>query len=310
MLSFIRKVRFGWVLLFMIACVKTEIIPELLEPKLSITKPANSVITLGNSLILAATYTDDQGQNRSNEIQWAARNAAIASVKNGSVTALSTGQTWIVATVANLRDSVLVSVVEDQTKAAKVEIVTMISGSLKPTETRMLQARVLNGLGQTVGNVPISWQSSNTSVATVDQAGNVVAISTGSAQIVAKAGALQSVPLVIEVANDIQTRTGNFSGSGGYSVSGTASLKKNGTALELSFGNNFMASNGPMLGVFLAKNASGSLSSGNSIKVADLKSNSGGQSYPLPSGIAINDYNYVVIYCIPFNVRFGTALLN
>jgi hypothetical protein len=310
MVRLVCKFTFGWGLFMLFACVKTEIIPELLDPRLSITKPANSILTLGNSLTLTAIYTDEQGQNRSSEIQWASRSAAIASVNNGNVFALGAGQTWIVATVANLRDSVLISVIEDPTKAAKVEIITATTGSMKPAETRVLQARVANGLGQTLSNIPITWQSSNTSVATIDQAGNLVAVSTGNTQIVAKAAALQSVPLVIEVAEDIQSRTGNFSGSGGYSVAGTATLKKNGSVLELSFGNNFMASNGPMLGVFLAKNASGSLSSNNSIKVADLKSNSGGQTYPVPSGIAINDYNYVVIYCIPFNVRFGTALLN
>lgn len=292
------------------ACIKTEIIPEVLDPELSIMKPANAAITVGNSLVLKATYTDEQGQNRSNEIQWTSRSPAIASVANGTVNALSIGQSWILATVGALRDSVLVSVVTDPTQAAKVEITTILSGSILPGETRLLQARVLNGLGQPLSNIPISWQSSNTNVASIDQAGNLAAISVGTAQIIANAGTLKSVPLVVEVAASMQSRTGNFSGNGGYSVSGTASLIKNGEALELSFGNDFKASNGPMLGIFLAKNAAGSLQGSNSVKVANLTSNSGAQLYQVPSGIGINDYNYVVIYCIPFNVRFGTAMLN
>lgn len=292
------------------ACVKTEIVPEVLDPKLSIARPANTVLTVGNSLSLAAAYTDEQGQNRSNEIQWASRNAAVAVVVNGAVNAISVGQTWIVATAATLRDSVLVAVVEDPAKAAKVEITTNISGSVAPGETRALQARVLNGLGQVLNDAPIGWQSSNTNVATVDQAGNLTALAVGTVQVVAKSGALQSTPLAIDVAVPTQSKSGTFGSSGGYTVSGTANLFQNGNNLELSFSDNFMASNGPMLGVFLAKNASGTLSASNSLKVANLKSNSGAQSYQVPSGVGISDYNYVVVYCIPFNVRFGTAFLN
>lgn len=306
----IRFIFYFGALLMLTACVKTEIIPEILDPELSIAKPENPAITVGNRLVLTATFTDEQGQNRSNEIQWTSRSPTIASVTNGTVNALSIGQSWILATVGALRDSVLVSVVTDPTQAAKVEITTNLEGNLMSGETRTLQARVLNGLGQPVGNIPINWQSSNTSVATIDQAGNLLAIAVGSTQIIANAGTLKSVPLVVEVAASMQSRTGNFSGNGGYSVSGTASLVKNGEALELSFGNDFKASNGPMLGIFLAKNAAGSLQGSNSVKVANLTSNSGAQLYQVPSGIGINDYNYVVIYCIPFNVRFGTAMLN
>lgn len=309
MIRYIFCLKLGWALLLLTACVKTEIIPEVLDPELSITKPANAAIMLGNSLVLNAVYIDEQGQNRSNEIQWTSRNAVVASVADGTVTALNIGQSWIVATVGTLRDSVLISVVADPTQVAKVEIITNLEGSLMPGETRTLQARVLNGLGQPVGNIAISWQSSNTSVATIDQAGNLVAIAVGSTQIVAQTVTLQSIPLAVEVAAATSSRTGNFSSNGGYSVSGTASLIQNGSALELSFGDDFMASNGPMLGVFLAKNASGSLTGSNSVKVATLMGNSGAQRYQVPSGVEINDYNYVVIYCIPFNVRFGTAFL-
>lgn len=68
-----------------------------------------------------------------------------------------------------------------------------------------------------------------------------------------------------------------------------------------------MSGNGPMLGVYLAKTASGALNSQNSLKLDNLKSNNGMQTYPVPAGVGLQDYGYVVIYCIPFNVRFGTA---
>jgi hypothetical protein len=87
-------------------------------------------------------------------------------------------------------------------------------------------------------------------------------------------------------------------------------LQQVGPDVRLVFGADFQASNGPQLGVYLAKTASGSLNSSNSLKLSNLLSNSGTQSYNVPAGVGLNDYNYVVIYCIPFTVRFGTAQFN
>ncbi|MBK7939053.1 MAG: DM13 domain-containing protein [Lewinellaceae bacterium] len=96
----------------------------------------------------------------------------------------------------------------------------------------------------------------------------------------------------------------------GYSVKGTATLQQSGLNLTLQLGGDFAASNGPMLGVYLAKTASGGLNAQNSLQLALLSANAGAQEYSVPAGTWLHDYDYVVIYCIPFNVRFGTAKLN
>lgn len=93
MVRFIGGISLVWAVLMLTACVKTEIVPEVLDPKLSISRPANGVVILGSSLVLTATYTDDQGQDRSSEIQWESRNSAIAKVTNGTVSTLGIGWT-------------------------------------------------------------------------------------------------------------------------------------------------------------------------------------------------------------------------
>jgi Electron transfer DM13/Bacterial Ig-like domain (group 2) len=293
------------------ACVKTEIVPETIDPLLTITDPVNTTLVEGNSLNLKATYTDQEGQDRSGEIEWLSRRAEIASVStNGTVTGKTVGQAWILARAGGIADSVLVSVVADLSQPAAVQINSAAPATLSPNETWPLTAQVLNGNNQVVPNATVTWQTSNAAIATVGSDGLVTAVALGSVQITAHSGTLTSTPVTITVAAPNQSRTGNFSSNGGYSVSGSATLTQSGSGLTLQLGTNFQASNGPMLGVFLAKNASGALTGSNSVKLADLASNSGEQTYNVPAGVGITDYNYVVIYCIPFNVRFGTALLN
>lgn len=292
------------------ACVKTEIVPETLTPKLSITVPSNPVITRGDNLQLMAVYTDEQGRDRSNEIQWGSQNPAFATVgATGLVTANASGQVWIVAAAASVRDSVLLSVVEDLNNPAKVQI-SAVATNLLPGDTLQLQAQVLNGNNTPLSGYPITWSSSDPAVATVDANGLLRSISEGTTLIRASGANLVSPPLSVVVSSSQQERTGVFSGNSGYSVEGTATLVKTGQDIKLVFGSDFKSSNGPMLAVYLAQNPSGSLNTSNSLKIGDLSSNTGMQEYAVPGNITLTTYNHVVVYCVPFNVRFGTATLN
>jgi len=116
--------------------------------------------------------------------------------------------------------------------------------------------------------------------------------------------------IMVNEPNSTQSRSGVFSGNAGYMVTGVATLSQTGNQIILAFGADFKSSNGPMLGVYLAKNASGSPTGTNSVKLANLSNTAGMQQYDVPAGISLTDYNHVVIYCVPFNIRFGTATLN
>jgi hypothetical protein len=298
-------------LLLLSACVKTEIVPEQIDSKLNIASPNTSVLVQGETIDLEAAYTDQEGRDKSSSIQWQSRNPAVTTVtSSGFVQGVAVGQSWIVATAEGLADSVLLTVVADLNQPASVRITSSIPTELSPGQTWPFSAQVLNGNDVVIPGSVISWQSSNQNVATVSTNGLLTAVSAGTVQIVALSGNLSSLPVNLTISAPNQNRSGNFMGNSGYSVSGTATLASSGGALTLQFGSDFQSSNGPMLGVFLAKNASGALTASNSLKLGNLVSNSGTQSYAVPAGVGINDYNHVVIYCIPFSVRFGTASLN
>lgn len=296
--------------LFLFACVKTEIIPETLEPVLTLS-PAVVSLSAGENFQLTATYTDALGESRTDLIEWASADATVATVSTtGRVAALSAGQAWIVATAPDgLTDSTLVTVVANSNAVARVDILNA-PAMLNEGASATLQAKAFNSNNQEINGAAIVWSSSNTSVISVSPGGVLNALSSGTAAITATADGVGSLPANIQVLPPGgMSRSGVFSGNSGYTVKGTATLQQSATALTLTLGSDFMASNGPMLGVYLAKNASGGLSAQNSLKLGNLTANNGMQTYAVPAGVGLTDYDYVVIYCIPFNIRFGTASL-
>lgn len=72
---------------------------------------------------------------------------------------------------------------------------------------------------------------------------------------------------------------------------------------------NFSVTNGPDLHVLLAENSSprDRDNLGMYLDLGSLKGNLGNQNYDIPAGTDINQFQSVVIYCLPFHVVFSTA---
>lgn len=68
---------------------------------------------------------------------------------------------------------------------------------------------------------------------------------------------------------------------------------------------NFKATNGPDLYVYLATDNSAS----DFVNLGRLKGNIGNQNYDIPEGIDFSKYNSVLIWCQAFSVLFGSAEL-
>nr|MDQ3883616.1 DM13 domain-containing protein [Thermoproteota archaeon] len=68
---------------------------------------------------------------------------------------------------------------------------------------------------------------------------------------------------------------------------------------------NFKATNGPDLYVYLSTNDSAS----DFVNLGRLKGNIGNQNYNIPEGIDFSKYDAVLIWCRAFNVLFGSAEL-
>lgn len=103
----------------------------------------------------------------------------------------------------------------------------------------------------------------------------------------------------------------DYSTTTGYSITGTAELKDSLGVLYLTFSSDFFTSPGPDLYVYLTETGAAPTAPGNDdYEVAILTSNSGAQSYTIPSTVSLNDYDYVTIHCKQFNHLWNSGQLS
>ncbi|MGB7341744.1 MAG: DM13 domain-containing protein [Phototrophicaceae bacterium] len=75
---------------------------------------------------------------------------------------------------------------------------------------------------------------------------------------------------------------------------------------------NFRVTNGPQLHVILSRNSPTSIFGDvgdDYIDLGALSGNVGNQNYIIPDDVNLDEYQTVVIYCVPYNVVFSTAPL-
>ncbi len=101
----------------------------------------------------------------------------------------------------------------------------------------------------------------------------------------------------------ITPKSGQFDGLAGHRAGGDALVLDVGGDAYLRF-ENFEVTNGPDLRVYVTQG--GDVNQG--IQLAKLKGSVGSQNYPL-GDIDTDVYDTVVIYCQPFGVYFGEAVL-
>jgi len=144
--------------------------------------------------------------NRNTGITWNSSNTGVATVdQSGNVTAKANGTTTITATTQNGKSA---SCTVTVTTAITSLTVSPTSKTLKTGETVQLTA-TKNPSTATEG---ITWTTSNSSVATVNQNGLVTAKGSGKATITVKSSTGgKSATAKITVSNPVQTKTWNIS---------------------------------------------------------------------------------------------------
>lgn len=190
-------------------------------------------------------------------------------------------------------------------------IVSPAQSTVQPGDTVLFEAVYYDESGDPVAGVQFNWSCSDTLVAQAGQDGSVSGLAEGQAFVRATApayGKTDSALLTVAVGGGLQSRTGVFSGSGNYDVAGTVVLAEQEAGnLLLSFEDDFESDNGPGLYVYLS---SDSFVNSGSLELGPLKTTSGSQSYFVPLGTGVFDFDFVIIHCKPFNARFGSAALN
>ena len=137
----------------------------------------------GETATLTATVKPDNASDKT--VTWSSSKTSVATVDaNGKVTAVAEGNATITAKAGNKSATCSVTVTKN---VVAVESITLDKSSLELTEgeTATLTATVKP---DNATNKTVTWTSSSSSIATVDQNGKITAVSEGTATITAKAG--------------------------------------------------------------------------------------------------------------------------
>ena len=147
--------------------------------------PQNLELKVGETATLTARI---QPSNAQGTLSWTSSNTAVASVANGTVTAVAAGSATITASAGGKSASCQVTVKAAQT-VVEVESVTLDRHEMTLTEgeTNRLVAKVSpsNATDKT-----ISWATSNPAIVSVDKEGNVKGVAVGTATVAASHGNL------------------------------------------------------------------------------------------------------------------------
>jgi hypothetical protein len=92
--------------------------------------------------------------------------------------------------------------------------------------------------------------------------------------------------------------------SSAHTTKGLATIDSSETTLTLT---DFKTDSGPDLNIYIASNINNVTS--DFIDLGDIKGVNGDYTYTLPDNIDYEDYKYVIVWCVAFDVNFGYAEL-
>lgn len=177
------------------ACSDDE---EYFEPTVQYIELSETqkTVKVGESWQLTATVTPEDAVNK--KVVWSNLHPEIGSVdQEGNVSAVGVGVDSIFATVDNVTALCIMQVkpiaIDSLTLNAKEKV-------LGKGETFKLTATITP---ENATNKTVSWTSSETTVATVDDKGNVTAVAEGNTVITAKAGMFTATCKILVVGNEL-----------------------------------------------------------------------------------------------------------
>lgn len=169
-------------------------------------------------------------------------------------------------------------------------------------------ALYLNNIG-VAEEVGILWQSSAPDIISINNNGLATALQNGNAIISATFNdGNQLLEDAIEVHTGEETvtvsseRSGQINTTSSYELVGDFTLSAEGSELVLSIADNYRASTAlPGLYVYLTNNPN---TIANAYEIGAVETFEGAHTYTLDD-VELNDYNYVLYFCKPFNVKVG-----
>ena len=157
--------------------------------------PATAELDVGETVQLTAVVRDQNSNVMAGaSVTWMSGAGTVATVNaSGLVTGVAGGTATITARSGSAQGTAQITVVSVTAPVVSVEVSspaepTALGEPLQLGEALQLSAEALDENGRPIPGVEFSWESSNTSVATVDATGLVTAVAAGTATITASAG--------------------------------------------------------------------------------------------------------------------------
>jgi uncharacterized protein YjdB len=175
------------------ASVEVQVsIPSLVDIRVD----SPDFLLAGNSVAISAVVKNELGKPLTDVPPvWSSSDETVARVENGRLVAVAPGRATISATVPPLVRKVNVQVVRSDFARVEVDPTHLIFA--KVGQQLQLRARTFNNRGIALTDVPVTWFSSDWSVATVSPNGQVTAVGPGRTVVTATAGKRKAAAEVV-----------------------------------------------------------------------------------------------------------------
>lgn len=170
--------------------------PSIIDVSSILIDQTSTTLQLGETIKLTATIYPEDATDRT--ITWSSSNPEIASVANGTVTAINLGTAIITAKAGDVSAKCEVTVIPIGVSSI---VLNMTSATLSIGEKTVLTATIYP---EDATDQTITWSSSNPDVASVFK-GTITAVNLGTATITAKAGEVSAECEVTVVPVDVSS---------------------------------------------------------------------------------------------------------
>ncbi len=177
-----------------------------------------------------------------------------------------------------------------------------------------LEAMYLNNIGREE-TPDLDWTSLNPDILTVNQTGLINAIMAGTATIMVsfetEEGITVSDQMDITVGEEtvitIEAKGGTIRTTSSYTLEGDFTLEEVGGNLVITVAENYRASsNLPGLFIYLTNNPA---TTTDALEIGPVQTFNGAHTYEIP-GVGINDFQFLLYFCKPFNIKVGDGEIN
>ena len=280
------------------------------EESIRISEAPDS-LSVGETFTLRAEYTDITGTvaQPSLPVIWSVEDTQVAQIdENGTIRGLWVGIADVKVSVGDLSDSVSFEINRAEIVFDEELRIVVQTHSMEVGTQFQFEAQFFDRSGEVDPTVVADWASSDPDIISINQNGLARALVLGEATISASANGKTSSVLVSVFSDLTQTtRSGSLEGRG-YNISGSFTLQVEDDQLILSFEDASIDPNAPGPYFYLS-NQEGSVTGGVNLGKSQDGTFSINVSEVAPE-TTINSYDYVIVWCEPFNVTLGLGPLS